>query len=192
MKEMWQWEGERKGGHRRQGRWETGQMRAGGPAAPFSQGRSPSPQPVGGSLSTTKSSVSYHHATAEAAGNGSTPCIFTHSTPQYGQPGQIITVHMYGGQGRGEVYVGEGVKHKASGPGMHARTGNSPCQLQAEVTELDVCRSTKYWKTLLKTIAPPNSGGRGGQFLRGLPLGPFQVMVPMGMLGTLRSLPHLS
>lgn len=31
----------------------------------------------------------YHHATTEAAGNGSTPYIFIHSTPQV-RPGQII------------------------------------------------------------------------------------------------------
>lgn len=63
----------------------------------------------------------------------------------------------------GEVYVGGRVKHKASGPVTCSRTGNSPCQLQAEVTELNVCRGTKYWKTLLKTIALPDSGaGEGG------------------------------
>lgn len=115
-----------------------------------------SPPLVGGSLSTAQAPVSYRHATAEAAGNGSTPCIFTHSTPQYGRLGSSLFICVVG-TGAGEVYVWEGVKHKESCPVTSARTGNSLCQLQAEVTRLDVYGGAK----VLENNSPSRLGSQG-------------------------------
>lgn len=73
------------------------------------------------------------------------PHVFLH-TAQPVWPGQIITLYMCGRDGAGEVYVGEGVKHKQSWPVTRARTGNSLCQLQAEVSRRDVYGGAKVFE----------------------------------------------
>ena len=76
--------------------------------------------------------VSYHHAATEAAGNGSTPCIFTHSTPQDGGLGQIIRcLCVCCGGGRMRYMWGKGLNTKKVVPlahvteAAHANTGRS-------------------------------------------------------------------
>lgn len=91
---------------------------------------------------------------------------------------------LYGGmEGAGWDMCGEGVKHKASGPITHTGTGNSLCQLQAEVTGLNFCRGAKLLENTIEITSLPKSGAGGGWLLWGLPPGPFQVTCPLGMLG---------
>ena len=68
-------------GAQRMGEGETGWMETGRPGAPLSRAGPPLSllEDLGPQLSPQ---ASYHHAATEAAGNSSTPCIFTHSTPQ--------------------------------------------------------------------------------------------------------------
>lgn len=90
--------------------------------------------------------------------------------------------------GQDEVYVGEGVKHRQSGP-FSSRNGSSPCQLQAEVTGLHFSQGTKLLENTMQNNSPAKLRSQGGWLPCGLPLQPFQVMVPLGMLGTIPSLP---
>lgn len=61
--------------------------------------------------------------------------------------------------GRDEVCVGEGVKHKESGPVTHTGTGSSLCQLQAEVTALGFCRGAKLLENTIENKSPAKIRG---------------------------------
>lgn len=148
----------------------TGQVTAGGPGVP-SPGPVP-PRPVGVSLSTAQSPVSYHHATAEAAGNGSTPCIFHTAHP--GVAGSDHHSLYIWGAGGGVVYVGERVKTKKVAPVTRIGTGTACANHGQRLSGSMSAEMRRYRKTLLKTTVPPNSEPGGRQLLCGLLWGLFR------------------
>ena len=62
--------------------------------------------------------------------------------------------------GQDEVYVGEGVKHRQSGP-FSSRNGSSPCQLQAEVTGLHFSQGTKLLENTMQNNSPAKLRSQG-------------------------------
>lgn len=76
------------------------------------------------------------------------------------RPGLIICSLCGCGGGSG----GRELKYKESGPG--SRTGNGPCQLQAEVTGLHFCQGTKLVENTIKNNSPAKHRIQG----RGAPL----------------------
>lgn len=132
-------------------------MRAGGPGALLVlQGRLPS---ACWKISLhNRVSVSYRHATAEAAGNGSTPCIFTHPT----RLGHIIAFYTYGGRGGVRCVGGKGLDTK------HAAQSHAPELETAHANYRQKPPNSRYKAvtTRPKTMAPPPSGAGGGRLPR--------------------------
>lgn len=102
---------------------------------------------------------------------------YTQHTPV--RLGQIITPYMYGGEEAGDGICG-GTKKVAPShvPELEIARANHRQRLLGPMS----AEMQRYWKTLLKTIVPPNSEPRGRRLLCGLPLGPLQVTVPFEML----------
>lgn len=101
---------------------KAGQMRAGGPGALFS--RAGSPQPVGGSLSTTESQclIAMQQRKQQEMAQ---PHVFLHTPTRLGH---IIAFYMYGG-GRGGVrYMwgkGSNTKHVAQSHALELETAHA-------------------------------------------------------------------
>lgn len=149
--------------------------------------RAGSPQPVGRSLSTTESQclIAMQQRKQQEMAQ---PHVFLHTPTRLGH---IIAFYMYGGR--------DGVRS------MWGKRSNTKQAAQSHAPELETADANYRQKSPNSRSAEiPSSENRtennGPATLRsqgraappGLPLGPFQVVVPLGMLGTPRSLPRLS
>lgn len=137
------------------------------------------PELLRSSLSAAGSPVSYRHARTEAAGNGSTPCIFTHSTPQYGRSDHSLSVC----GGRDEVCVGEGVQHKERAR-SHTPEPEAACANYRQKSLDSASAEVQLLENTTENRSPAKARSQGTVLLCGLPLGPFQVTAPLGILGT--------
>ena len=155
-------------------------MKAGGPGAPLSQGQ-------------TRLSLLEDHC-PQPSPSVLSPCN-NGSSRKWLNPMYFYTQHTPGrvryslflcmrGWGQGEVHMGEGVKHKESGPSSQLTHRKQPVPIAGRSHWAPFLPRCKITGKHLKTTALPNSGARGGCLLCGLPLQPFQVPVPLGMLGT--------
>lgn len=146
--------------------------------------RAGSPQPVGRSLSTTESRcliATQQRKQQEMA----QPHVFLH-TPM--RLGHIIAFYMSGGRGGVRSMWGKGSNTKqvaqSHAPELETAHANyrqkSPTSRSAEIPSSENTTENNGPATLRSQgrAAPP-----------GLPLRPFQVEVPLGMLGTPRSFP---
>lgn len=170
-------------GAQRMGEGETGWMETGRPGAPLCRAGPPSAR----WRASVHSRVPKRLITMQQRKQQETaqPHVFLHTAHPRTAAGSDRSLSMCMlWWGQDEIYVGEGVKHKQSGP-FSSRNGSSPCQLQAEVTGLHFSQGTKLLENTMKN----NSPAKLRRLPCGLPLQPSQVMVPLGMLGTIPSLP---
>ena len=155
---------------------------------PHSPGPDP-PRPAAGPRSTAESPSVLSPCSNGSSRKWLNPMYFyTQHTPGR-RPGQVVrSLCVCCGGGRMRYTWGKGLNTDKAAPSAHATEAARANYRQKSLGSTSR-KVQSYWKTPCKTTALPNSGARGGWLPCGLPLQPFQVMVPLGMLGTIPSLP---